>query len=300
MMEAFNAIMKHIYRETGGKTMAVDLHTHSCCSDGSLTPSQLIGLAARQGLTAVALTDHDTVSGISEAKAQAEKEKVYLIPGIEISSLHDFGNTRKELHILGLGIDETDPGLTGKLESFRRLRDRRNKKMLQLIQSQVMDIDEGDFFSHFGNAVITRAHFAQYLCEKGAVSSVKEAFDRYLGDGKPCFVPKEGVTSRETIDCILEAGGHPVLAHPPQYRLGAAALDELTAVLAGWGLEGIETVYSTYTAAQERELRALASKYGLHMTGGSDFHGDAKPDIRLGIGRGSLCVPDEFARWLLA
>lgn len=280
--------------------MAVDLHTHSCCSDGTLTPSQLMELAVRKGLTAIALTDHDTVSGICEAAKWAEAQPLTLIPGIEISSLYDMGSTTKDIHILGLGIQAENPVFLQRLENFQKLRDARNLKMLRRIRDVVMDIDEDDFFSHYKGAVITRAHFAAYLLERGAVSSVKEAFDRYLGDGKPCFVPKEGVTCQEAVECILEAGGHPVLAHPPQYRLGYEALERLVTRLISWGLQGIETVYSTYTLQQERELRSLAAKYGLHMTGGSDFHGAVKPDIDLGTGLGNLYVPDDFAGWLLA
>lgn len=172
--------------------------------------------------------------------------------------------------------------------------------MLRLISENVCNIDKDEFYARFDRSVITRAHFAQYLYEKGIVSSVKEAFDRYLGDGKPCYIPKEGVTAKEAITCIREAGGHPVLAHPPQYRLSLTVLDKVIKDLKECGLEGIEVVYSTYTNAQERELRTLAVKNELHMTGGSDYHGTPKPDIQLGTGLGNLYVPDAFANWLLA
>lgn len=280
--------------------MAVDLHTHSSCSDGSFTPTELMGLAYEKKLSAIALTDHDTVSGICEARQAAKALSLTLIPGIEISSLYDLGNSVKEFHILGLGINETDESFLKRMETFGALRQNRNEKMLRLISEKVLQVDEDEFYARFDRSVITRAHFAQYLYEKGAVSSVKEAFDRYLGDGKPCYVPKEGVTAKEAIACILAAGGHPVLAHPTLYRLGASVLEDAVKDLKASGLEGIEAVYSTYTQAQEREIRALAAKYELHMTGGSDFHGTPKPDIQLGTGRGNLYVPDEFAKWLLA
>lgn len=280
--------------------MAVDLHTHSNCSDGSFTPTELMELAYEKKLSAIALTDHDTISGICEARQAAKALSLTLIPGIEISSLYNLGNSVKEFHILGLGIDETDETFLKRLETFGALRQNRNEKMLRLISEKVLAVDEDEFYARFDRSVITRAHFAQYLYEKGAVSSVKEAFDRYLGDGKPCYVPKEGVTAKEAISCILAAGGHPVLAHPTLYRLGASVLDDAVKDLKASGLEGIEAVYSTYTQAQERGIRALAAKYELHMTGGSDFHGTPKPDIQLGTGRGNLYVPDEFAKWLLA
>ncbi len=280
--------------------MAVDLHTHSNCSDGSFTPTELMELAYEKKLSAIALTDHDTITGISEAKQAAKALSLKLIPGIEISSMYDLGNSVKEFHILGLGIDETDAPFLKKMKEFGVVRQGRNEKMLHLISEKVKPIDEEKFYARFDRSVITRAHFAQYLHEEGIVSSVKEAFDRYLGDGKPCYVPKEGATAKEVIACILAAGGHPVLAHPTLYRLGASVLDGVVKDLKAAGLEGIEAVYSTYTPAQEREIRALAAKYELHMTGGSDFHGTPKPDIQLGTGRGSLYVPDEFAKWLLA
>mgnify|MGYP000750798150 FL=1 len=132
----------------------------------------------------------------------------------------------KEFHILGLGVDETDVQFLKKLEQYGALRQERNEKMLRLISENVCNIDKDEFYARFDRSVITRAHFAQYLYEKGIVSSVKEAFDRYLGDGKPCYIPKEGVTAKEAITCIREAGGHPVLAHPPQYRLSLTVLDK--------------------------------------------------------------------------
>jgi len=258
--------------------MAVDLHTHSCCSDGSLTPSELMELAYEKKLSAIALTDHDTVSGIKEAKKAAEDLSITLIPGIEISSLYDLGNVVKEFHILGLGVDETDVQFLKKLEQYGALRQERNEKMLRLISENVCNIDKDEFYARFDRSVITRAHFAQYLYEKGIVSSVKEAFDRYLGDGKPCYIPKEGVTAKEAM----------------------TVLDKVIKDLKACGLEGIEVVYSTYTNAQERELRTLAVKNELHMTGGSDYHGTPKPDIQLGTGLGNLYVPDALANWLLA
>lgn len=257
-------------------------------------------LAVQKGLTAIALTDHDTISGIHRARAALKGGELRFIPGIEISSVYSFADGSKDIHILGLGIDETSTELQASLEAFHQIRNNRNEKMLQRISQLVMEIDPEDFFKTYAGAVITRAHFADYLYRRGAVNSVKEAFDRYVGDGKPCFVPKEGVTCRDAISCILNAGGHPVLAHPPQYRLGDHALGQLIEELAAVGLQGIETVYSTYTGTQERKLKQMCKEYGLHMTGGSDYHGDVKPDIQLGTGLGRLYVPDSFADWISA
>ena len=138
--------------------MAVDLHTHSCCSDGSLTPSELMELAYEKKLSAIALTDHDTVSGIKEAKKVAEDLSITLIPGIEISSLYDLGNVVKEFHILGLGVDETDVQFLKKLEQYGALRQERNEKMLRLISENVCNIDKDEFYARFDRSVITRAH----------------------------------------------------------------------------------------------------------------------------------------------
>lgn len=273
----------------------VDLHVHSTCSDGTFTPEELVDYAIKKGLTAFALTDHDTVSGLDRAINYAESLRhtpvqiPEVIPGIELSTEYQ----GKDIHMVGLFIDYHQPDFARYLEDFIHSRENRNKKMCALLQEHGIDITYEALLAEFPGAVITRAHFARYLLSHGYIQSLKEAFDRYVGDRCPCFVPREKVTPAQAVELILGAGGVPVLAHPILYHMSDDRLETLVAELKSIGLIGIEAIYSTYNTAEERQIRGLASKYGLKISGGSDFHGANKPKIDLGTGWGKLYVPDE-------
>ena len=282
----------------------VDLHVHSTCSDGTFTPEELVDYAIQKGLTAFALTDHDTVNGLDRAiryadglrQAQAASpsdapasQVPEVIPGIELSTEYQ----GKDIHMVGLFIDYRQPEFAHYLEDFIRSRENRNEKMCALLREHDIDITYEALLAEFPGAVITRAHFARYLLSHGYIQSMKEAFDRYVGDHCPCFVPREKVTPAQAVELILGAGGVPVLAHPILYHMSDDRLDTLVAELKKIGLVGIEAIYSTYNTAEERQIRGLASKYDLQISGGSDFHGANKPKIDLGTGWGKLYVPDE-------
>lgn len=312
----------------------VDLHVHSTCSDGTFTPEELVDYAIKKGLTAFALTDHDTVSGLdraihyAESLCQAEASSSVtastgspsvpsegtsvskysnaafsdtdsfsnhgvqipqVIPGIELSTEYQ----GRDIHMVGLFIDYHQPDFAHYLEDFIHSRENRNKKMCALLREHGIDITYEALLAEFPGAVITRAHFARFLLSHGYIQSLKEAFDRYVGDRCPCFVPREKVTPAQAVELILGAGGIPVLAHPILYHMSDDRLEALVAELKSIGLVGIEAIYSTYNTAEERQIRGLASKYGLKISGGSDFHGANKPKIDLGTGWGKLCVPDE-------
>ena len=273
----------------------VDLHVHSTCSDGTFTPEELVDYAIKKGLTAFALTDHDTVSGLDRAINYADSLRhtpvqiPEVIPGIELSTEYQ----GKDIHMVGLFIDYHQPDFARYLEDFIHSRENRNKKMCALLREHGIDITYEALLAEFPGAVITRAHFARYLLSHGYIQSLKEAFDRYVGDRCPCFVPREKVTPAQAVELILGAGGVPVLAHPILYHMSDDRLEALVAELKSIGLVGIEAIYSTYNTAEERQIRGLASKYGLKISGGSDFHGANKPKIDLGTGWGKLCVPDE-------
>lgn len=312
----------------------VDLHVHSTCSDGTFTPEELVDYAIQKGLTAFALTDHDTVNGLDRAiryaeelrQAQATSPVSFshndaatrlpvsfsrndaaarlpvssvpdadvprvpeIIPGIELSTEYQ----GKDIHMVGLFIDYHQPEFSHYLEDFIRSRENRNAKMCALLREHDIDITYEALLAEFPGAVITRAHFARYLLSHGYIQSMKEAFDRYVGDHCPCFVPREKVTPAQAVELILGAGGVPVLAHPILYHMSDDRLDTLVAELKKIGLVGIEAIYSTYNTAEERQIRGLASKYDLKISGGSDFHGANKPKIDLGTGWGKLYVPDE-------
>ncbi len=281
----------------------IDLHVHSTRSDGTYSPTELVDYAITKNLKAFALTDHDTTDGLEEAVSYAQNlRQQYLadgneelaaavpeiIPGIELSTEQD----GRDIHIVGLFIDYKNPAFCDYLKHFVESRDLRNEKMCKLLQEAGIDITYQALQETFPDSVITRAHYAKYMLNHGYIKSMKEAFERYIGDHCPYFIPREKVTPAQAVELILQADGIPILAHPILYGMGSAKLDSVVGELKAAGLMGIEALYSTYTAADERQIRSLASKYNLLISGGSDFHGSNKPDLDLGVGYGKLNVPD--------
>ena len=286
----------------------VDLHVHSNKSDGSLTPSRLVELAVEKRLSAFALTDHDTTEGISEAMGAAAAHNLRLqegqipllpsgdpalplevVPGIEFSTEYN----GKDIHILGLYIEYEAPFFKQQLQEFVDSRIAINQKMCANLQGAGIDISYEKLQAAFPGSVITRGHYAKYLLDHGYIKSIPEAFERYIGDRAKYFVPREKVTPSQAVQLILKANGLPVLAHPPLYHMSDASLDTLVNTLAEDGLAGIEAIYSTYHQAEERHMHSLAKKYGLCISGGSDFHGSSKPGLEMATGYGKLCVPEK-------
>ena len=274
----------------------VDLHVHSNKSDGSNTPSELVYMAVQKGLAAFALTDHDTVDGIDEALACAEKLRAKgvenvpeVIPGIELSTEYQ----GKDIHMVGLYIDHNSPAFRAHLKHFVDSRVERNRKMCARLAEAGIDISYEKLTAEFPDSVLTRAHYAVYLVNKGYSLSKEDAFSQYLGDHTKYFVPREKITPEMGVELILNAGGIPILAHPVLYHMSDARLDELVARLKKAGLVGIEAIYATYNPAEERQIRKLAEKYALRISGGSDYHGEAKPGLEMGTGYGKLFVPED-------
>lgn len=268
---------------------AVDLHVHSNKSDGSLTPAELAAYAKEKNLSAFALTDHDTTEGLKEAISAGEALGIRVIPGIEFSTEYK----GKDIHIVGLFIDEDSPVFKAHIQEFVDARIQRNIKMCDRLKEGGIDISYEKLTELFPGSVITRGHYARYLFEHGYVKSMPEAFDRYLGDHCKYFVPREKITPSQAVDLIHQAGGIAILAHPLLYGLGKDALNELISILKKKGLDGIEAIYCTHTPSDERKVRALAAKYDLLISGGSDFHGGNKPNLELGTGYGKLFVPED-------
>ena len=273
---------------------SVDLHVHSNKSDGTFAPSDLFTLALSKGLSAFALTDHDTTEGIDEALAAASAARargadIEVIPGIEFSTEYE----GKDIHIVGIDIDYKSDAFQKYLKNFQDSRDNSNRKMCIKLAEHGVDITYEKLRAEYPDSVLTRAHYAKYMLEHGAVKSMSEAFDRYIGDRAPCFLPREKVTPSQAVTLILESGGIPILAHPILYHMSDARLDKLVATLKEDGLVGIEAIYSTYNQAEERQIRKLADKYDLRISGGSDFHGGTKPGLEMGNGYGKLFVPYE-------
>lgn len=279
----------------------VDLHVHSIFSDGSNTPEELVALSGQAGLLAFALTDHDTTDGIDSALKAAKGTGIEVIPGIEFSTRWQ----RRDVHILGYFMDYHAEEFQKKLRQFNQARTLRNEQMCAKVRAysgHPMTLEA--LQERWPDAVITRAHMATWLMEQGYVRDRNVAFDKYLGDHAPCFVPKTEVSPEEAIQLILEHGGIPVLAHPLLYSLTRGQLEELISALKQAGLMGIEAIYSSNKGSDEAHVRALAEKYDLLITGGSDFHGSNKPGLSLGTGRNhNLQVPLEIlerlkdARW---
>lgn len=266
----------------------VDLHVHSNKSDGTCSPSELVDLAIQKGLSAFALTDHDTTAGLDEAIEYAKDRDIEVVPGIEFSTEYQ----GRDIHVLGLAIDYKAPVFADRLQAFVDSRIGRNRKMCRNLTEAGIDISYEKLMAAYPGAVITRAHYARYLLDHGYVKSLPEAFERYVGDHCPYFVPREKVTPVQAVQLIRQAKGIPVLAHPTLYHMGKDALQKLVSSLTEAGLVGLEAVYSTYSAGEEREMRQLASRNGLLISGGSDFHGSNKPGLELATGyHGKLVIP---------
>lgn len=280
----------------------IDLHTHSTKSDGTFSPKELIRYAQVKGLSAVALTDHDTADGIEEALLTADKLKreapasstgdtlpvPEVIPGVELSTEY----MGRDIHIVGLFIDWKNPVFISKLREFADARIYRNQKMCRLLTEGGYPVDYEELQSLFPDTVLTRAHFAQYMLEKGFISSIDEAFRKLIGDDCPFFVPREKISPQDGVCFLLQYGAVPVLAHPLQYKMSDDQLCELLGSLCGFGLMGIEVYYSGYKPADTAYLFRLSEKFGLLPSGGSDFHGSRKKGLDLGTGYGHLYVPD--------
>ncbi|MGQ0694071.1 MAG: PHP domain-containing protein [Nitrospiraceae bacterium] len=268
----------------------LDLHLHTNHSDGSFTPTGVLELAREAGVTALAITDHDITTGIPEATLAGQQLGIEVIPGIEISST--FGDS--ELHMLGYFVDWQDARLNERLSTLRESRHRRNPQIIERLQSLGIDITYDEVRALAGTDSVGRPHIARVLMEKQVVASAKEAFDRFFANGKPAYVPRNLPSPAEAIHWIKAAKGLAVLAHPTWIKTTEGTLTDLVRQLKADGLNGVEVHYSTHTARQTREYLSLAKQLGLLVTGGSDFHGVTKPDIEVGIGRGTLHVPDSL------
>lgn len=268
----------------------IDLHIHSTASDGSLSPSDVVLLAKKQGMDAIALTDHDTLEGLEEAEEKARELNVEFIRGCELSA--KFLDT--DVHVLGLYVPkekELIQDLQEELKIFIERRNTRNKKIVQKLQNLGIDITLRDVEEEAGGKVIARPHFANVLLRKGAVTSAKEAFEKYLAKGKLAYVSRESISPHHAVEILTKAGCVPVLAHPRLIKCSEQELIGLIEELIPLGLKGIEAYYTAHSFEDEHYYLKLAEKYGLCVSGGSDFHGKSKPDINIGTGKGSLRVP---------
>ena len=264
----------------------IDLHTHSTKSDGSMTPKELVNHAKECGLSAIALTDHDSVGGVKEAADEGGKIGIEVVRGIEISV-----KSETETHILGYGIDIENKELNERLSEVRNLRCTRTLKSIEKLNEAGFDINLCDVEKYAGESITCRAHIARAMVGKGYVSSVSEAFDKYLSSGKCGYVNMQYLTPEEGISLINNAGGKAFAAHLHLMKKSDDELFEYLKYLKSIGLSGIEGYYTDYTKEMHEKYMGMAKKLDLAISGGSDFHGKMKPHIEIGKGRGNLKIP---------
>ncbi|SMP63584.1 PHP domain-containing protein [Desulfonatronum lacustre] len=265
----------------------IDLHTHSTASDGTLSPTELIQAAKNADLEAIALTDHDTTGGLKEAAAAAEAVGVEFIPGCELSVVSQNGN----MHILGYWIPVGPSKLSETLRFLRDRRHERNHLIMAKLKALGMDISYDDVLAVSGGDAVGRPHIAQVMHAKGYVRELSDAFKDYLGSEGKAYVPKEKLGPRRAIELLKSVGATVVLAHPFLLGLKGADLRGVLKQLKEFGLDGIEAIYTLHRPDQTRLYLDIARDMDFLVTGGSDFHGAVKPNVRLGTGFGELCVP---------
>jgi len=276
----------------------VDLHAHTTASDGVHSPREVVRMAKDAGLCGIAITDHDTLDGVAEAREEGEKIGILVVPGVEISTA--IGGT--DIHVLGYFVDERDKRFLERLRSQRETRAKRNGMVLAKLAALGIRITMEELVAVARSAggkegeeaalTIGRPHIAQVLVERGVVSSVREAFDGYLGAGGAAHVVPPRITPQEAVRWIREAGGKAVLAHPGLY-----GNDELVTGILSEGIDGLEAYHSEHSREQEERYAALAARFGLPVTAGSDFHGSRNGELlhgRVGDRRISAGILDRL------
>jgi 3',5'-nucleoside bisphosphate phosphatase len=270
----------------------VDLHSHSTASDGSLSPTQLVELAAERGLKALALTDHDTMDGLAEAAAAAASlaSAPRFIPGIEIEIAFEPG----EFHLLGLGIDRPGAELVEAAARLSRARVERNRRILERARSAGIDVTMDDLHEAAGGGVAGRPHIAALLVSRKAVRTRQEAFDRYLGKGKPWYEAKDCLGLDDAIRLVKGSGALAVAAHPLSLFVSWGRLASIMDEWKEMGIDGVEAYHPAAKLGQCRRLERMARERGFLVTAGSDFHGSLRPERRLGKTAGNLEIADSF------
>lgn len=278
----------------------IDLHVHSTVSDGSDPPETVVDLAAAAGCTAIALTDHDRLDGVAPARARARAVGIDLVAGCELScqvpgGLGSLASSSGTMHMLVYFVDDGDGPLSERLVHLQLVRDERNRVMCERL-----GLDYDDLQAEAGGRGAGRPHAAALLVRAGRAASIQDAFDRWLGKGKPGYVEKQRLAPAEAIALARASGGVAVLAHPLTLVATPAATAAVIAELAELGLGGVECLYGRYDVEERDGLAAVTRAHGLAVTGGSDYHGTYKPDLAVGRGRGDLAVPESLLADLAA
>lgn len=275
----------------------VDLHLHTTASDGIMKPSEIVRYAKLKGLQAIAITDHDTIEGLEEGLKEGERLNFEVIPGVEISAEYPNGS----MHLLGYFLDIHHPLLNEKLKYLQKVRAERNPKIAEKLNHLGLKVTFEEVLKASGGGQVGRPHFAQVLIEKGYVKNFQEAFDRFLKKGAPAYVEKMRYSPREALHFIQEAKGVSVLAHPKTLGIqGITQLEELISKLIEMGLKGLEVYYPEHSSLEMAQYKALAERYGLLITGGTDYHGIDGNELEIGVGRGDMRLPYSMVEGLKA
>ena len=282
----------------GTLARVIDLHCHSTCSDGSETPEHVVELAAEAGCSAVALTDHDGLGGIVAASRRADELGIGFVAGCEVSCAFSPGT----MHVLCYFVDEHDPDgpLQAELGRLRQDRASRNELLVARLAELGLPITFAEVQAAAGSTTIGRPHFASVLVANGAASSIQDAFDRYLAKGRPGYVRKARIDAAVALDRAAGSKAVAVLAHPLSLGVEPDELERIIGELVAKGLGGIECYYGRYSPTERDGLVAIADRFGIVATGGSDYHGTFKPDLFVGTGRGDLDVPERALNELTA
>ena len=278
------------------KHVRIDLHIHTTASDGTLSPKEVIALAHKLNLKAIAITDHDTLAGSKEALQAGIPQPLEFLTGVEISAAAPpFYGGSGSFHLLGYSIRLDDIELNNALEKLQQARKNRNPAIIERLNDLGISIELDEVRREAGDGQLGRPHIGQVLVKKGIAKSMDDAFTRFLGTGGPAYVDKYRIECRKAIELILQAGGIPILAHPG--LLNCKTRDQFDILIAGlkeMGIQGLEVYYSEHSAEQTRLFAELAQHHNLLMTGGTDFHGAIQPQIEIGSGKGDLLVPYEL------
>ena len=279
----------------------IDLHIHSSASDGTLSPSEILNRAQDLNLKAIAITDHDTVEGSRAVLRLGIPPTIEFLTGVEISAAPPQGfSVFGSFHILGYAIQLDHPLLNDMLKKQQKARRDRNPEILKRLCGRGVNIDMEELLAEFPNGQLGRPHIAQLMVRKRFVQSIDEAFDEYIGKGKPAYVEKFSLGSETAIDMIRQAGGVSVLAHPSILKIqNRETFEALMFSLKKMGLRGLEVYYPGHTREDTDFFADLSKRHGLLMTGGTDFHGAVNPDIEMGAGNGNFRVPYELYENLL-
>lgn len=272
-------------------TPVIDLHAHSCFSDGNLRPEELVNRAHEKGVQILALTDHDETEGLAFARDQAQKLGMQLINGVEISVTWN----SKTVHIVGLGIDVDNDTLQDGLVRIRQERIVRAKKISDKLQKAGIENVYSEIISKYGMEAVTRTHFAHYLVEHGHVKDLNKAFKQYLGRKGRAFVNGHWISLEECVQMVVAAGGQAVIAHPVRYKLSNQKLETLVQDFKSYGGTGIEVVASRYTEQDKAYMASIARRHELLASVGSDFHFPGNPYVELGYNL--TLPPDTRAIW---